>query len=290
LPLRTLESSSGCVYLLKGFKNEFYRYNPATDSWSPLAQAPAAKYDKGSWLVLGHEPRPLLYAHQAKYHGFHAYDPAGGTWGAALTGMPYISRTGRSKKSKDGGCAAWLNGSVYALKGGNTQEFWRYFPSGDSWLESDTIPQFGSSLKRKKVKAGADMTANEEFIYALKGNKTLEFWQYIPALYAQCHPPYARAGVMSSVTGDASSVARLVPNPVRSGVAVLRLNGPAADWFSAQVSVSVCDASGRVVQRSALRVPHSGVVLDLRGLRPGVYVVRLSAGRATATQKLIISR
>ncbi|MEO0077992.1 MAG: T9SS type A sorting domain-containing protein, partial [candidate division WOR-3 bacterium] len=280
--------TSGQVYLLKGFKNEFYCYDVARDSWRPLPSAPAAKYDRGSWLVLGDEPRPLLYAHQAKYHGFHAYDPISQTWSGALTGMPYIGMMGRPKKSKDGGCAAWLAGSIYALKGGNTQEFWRYFPAGDSWHEYETIPQFGSSLKKKKVKAGGDLTADADFAYALKGNKTLEFWQYVPqTLDALCLTPHA-GGVVTSVTGDVSRVVRLSPNLLRAGFATVRLSGQAAQWSSGPVQVSVLDVSGRLVHHLSFITHRSAVLLDLRGLSAGVYTVRLTAGGRTATQRLVI--
>ncbi len=100
----------------------------------------------------------------------------------------------------------------------------------------------------------------------------------------------ARAGAVEQEPLAALPGFRTLPNPVRVGRVTIEPAGQAAEMFSAQISVSVYDAAGRVVQRSAPHVPRSGVVLDLRGLSPGVYVLRLSAGRATATQKLIISR
>ncbi|MBM3323310.1 hypothetical protein FJY69_07525, partial [candidate division WOR-3 bacterium] len=195
------------VYLLKGYRNEFWSYRPAADSWAELAPAPAARWDKGSWLAYvpgggedsrnrGTEgssedpglgplnPRPfgsfsdgIIFCHQAKYHGLFAYDLSSGSWGPALASMPMVGRAGRVKKSKDGGCGAWMAGVVFALKGGNTQEFWCYEPQGDSWTELDTLPVLGRSGKRKKVKAGADITAASGALFALKGNKTFELWQ-----------------------------------------------------------------------------------------------------------------
>ncbi|MEO0082059.1 MAG: hypothetical protein ABIL25_07195, partial [candidate division WOR-3 bacterium] len=45
---------TGCVYLLKGYKTEFYRYNPVAGRWDTLPEVPyggnAKKYDKGSFL------------------------------------------------------------------------------------------------------------------------------------------------------------------------------------------------------------------------------------------------
>jgi hypothetical protein len=74
------------------------------------------------------------------------------------------------------------------------------------------------------------------------------------------------------------------PNPVRSGQVTIRLDGPAAH----PARVSITDVSGRMVHGSAHTVPHSAVVLDLRGLPDGVYAVRLVAGGRAATKSLVV--
>jgi hypothetical protein len=281
------------VYLLKGYKNEFWRYNPGADSWLELAPAPAPKWDKGSWLVLGPEPRPQLYAHQAKYHGMYAYDLASGSWGAPLHGMPFIGRSGRTRKSKDGGSGAWLGGSVYALKGGNTQEFWRYGPAKDSWDELDTMPQYGSAGRRKKVKSGADITATADALFALKGNKTNELWRYVPAAEGGVLNTEYRGGVMATPFAVCRSPFAIAPNPIRAGFATLSLSGPAAQRSSGRmVRISLCDVSGRVVLHQALSVRReaSSVHLDLRSMSAGVYLVELTSGSYTAFSKFIVQR
>ena len=155
---------------------------PTSGSWHSLPDAPAgalAKWDKGSWLALGRRRR--IYAHKAKNHELYAFDLAAGTWGPALTGMPLLNtQTGKSKKSKDGGCGAALGDALYALKGGNTQDFYALDLGTMAWTENDTMPAFGSTAKKKRVKAGADIVTDGEVLYALKGNKTLEFWRYVP--------------------------------------------------------------------------------------------------------------
>ena len=45
-----------CVYLLKRYRNEFYRYDPVMNDWHTLVDAPIGssnhvKWDDGSWLV-----------------------------------------------------------------------------------------------------------------------------------------------------------------------------------------------------------------------------------------------
>ncbi len=282
------------VYLLKGYKNEFWRYDVMTNSWQSMAPAPLgvsgrSKYDRGSWLVAGQAG--TLFAHKSKYHEFFAYSVARDSWSAQLAGMPLLSTGGRKKKSKDGSCATWLDSLVYALKGGNTQDFYSYDPVRDSWTTLETIPTLGSANSKKKVKTGADIVSVGPLLYALKGNKCLEFWRYVPA----SAPTRVQYQTQSGVQADeaAANPGRLVvtPNPVRAGLATLTASGQAAQWSSGPVVVGIHDASGRVVQRSALRVPRSGVVLDLRGLPAGVYMVRLeSEQRCRAAARVLVVR
>ena len=82
--------------------NEFYRYRPDGDSWGVLASAPAAKYDKGSWLVYD-EPNRKIYAHKAKYSEMYTYSLDSLTWSAMIPGIPLANgQTGKNKKAKDG--------------------------------------------------------------------------------------------------------------------------------------------------------------------------------------------
>jgi hypothetical protein len=175
-------SDTGYVYLLKGNRFEFYRFNCTAQRWETLAAAPGYphKWYEGSFLA--YDGDHTIYAHKAKSHELWKYDTEGHTWCGGLSGMPLYGNSGRKKKSKDGGAAAWRDSAIYALKGGNTQEFWKYCPDGDTWCELETIPQRASySSQGRKAHAGADIGAMPGFgLYALKGNRTLEFWRYVP--------------------------------------------------------------------------------------------------------------
>lgn len=279
---------SGYVYLLKGYKNEFYRFNVATGVWETLPDAPAGsrpKYDKGSWLV--HDGGNRLYVHKAKYHEFYSFDLSTGTWNTQpLVGMTLLNRqTGKSKKSKDGGSAAYFAGGIWALKGGNTQDWYRYDIAANAWEELDTMPAFGSTNKKKRVKAGADVVSfgNGGFFTA-KGNKTLEFWRYyqLPGVFAQA----PRSGVQGATTMPSGSVA-LAPNPLAAGRTTLHYSLPAGG----PVVVSVFDAAGRIVMRRAFVAARTGRVdLDLRGIAAGVYLVRLESRDLTSATKVVVER
>jgi len=61
----------------------------------------------------------------------------------------------------------------------------------------------------------------------------------------------------------------VMPNPARAGFVTVGLDGPAR--------LELTDASGRVLQPVSHRLPY-GLVLDLRGLAPGVYFLRAGTG------------
>ena len=272
---------SGFVYMLKGYKNEFYRYNILRDTWETLPLAPqgaSIKWDNGSFLVMGGEH--TIYAHKAKYNELWKYDTDRDTWAGRLNGMPLFNSQGRRKKSKDGGAGAWFSGQIYAFKGGNTQEFWRYVAARDSWYESDTIPIVGSTGKKKRVKNGGDLVYNAYAIWALKGNRTVEFWRY-GLLDDGENLPLAQTPERSGATAAGLTPAgwhfAVVPNPL-AGSGALRFSVP----YPTVLSARLYDASGRLAAEPVLsRVALGSGVLNLRteGLSSGVYLLRLDAGR-----------
>jgi len=294
-------NDTGWVYLLKGYRTEFYRYNVVAAAWDTLENAPygagQAKYDKGSFLV--GDGAGSLYAHQAKYndgncHYMFRFDAAAGRWsGTPLHGMPLSGLHGgalKSKKSKDGGAGAWQDGRLYALKGGGTQGFYRYFADGDTWQELDTIPVYGSSLKKKYVKGGGDLAFSSlGAFFALKGNNSRELWRYIPpARYAARSTPCARSGAMAEPSTVFDVRFSISPNPLAAGFATIRCTTLSAG----PVAITVFDVAGRSVFLTR-PLGHSltgPLPLDLRGLANGVYLVRLDAGDFSASQKLVVQR
>ncbi len=274
----------GAVYVLKGYKNEFYKYSPLDSTWTTLTPAPVGskeKWDKGSWLVSdgGH----MLYAHKAKYHEFYTYDCEMDSWSSAKTAMPIPGSAG-SKKSKDGGSAAWLDGKIYAFKGGNTVEFWKYSPDGDSWGEKEQIPLIGSTGKKKKVKAGAALAGIPGMaVFGFKGNKSFEFWRYVPATMVAA--PANREGVMSGVLPGLTGALRISPNPLAGGFATLRYSLPKAGL----ASLHIYDVTGRTVLSQTLLAGRTGTAgIDLRKLEAGVYLVKVTTEGFSTTQKLVV--
>ncbi len=283
------EGDSQYVYLLKGGRTEFYRYNVATNAWQSLPDAPAGtrpKWDAGSWLV--HDGAGTLYAHKSKVHDFFSYSVAGKTWGPARTGMPvYNSRTGRQKKAKDGSDGVLWGGFIYALKGGNTQDFYRYELATGAWTECETLPAFGSTGKKKRVKAGGSLTVTGDWeapVLALKGNKTLELWRYTIGT-AQPAARAARAGIQADKGPAGSRPSLTLDRSLTSGAATVRWSGLAP---AAAARLAVYEATGRLVLARQLAGSAAGALaLDLPS---GVYAVRLTAPGFAAARKLVVHR
>jgi len=291
------DEESSYVYLMKGYKTEFYRFNVASNRWDTLYNVPygvAPKYNAGSFLV--YDGSGYLYAHQSKYtdalktkHFMFRYDLAAQAWADTVNGMPVPGKDGgkiKNKKSKDGGSGAWFGGKLYALKGGNTVQFYCYEPTGDSWSELDTLKSYGSTAKKKKVKAGGDLVSlgNGGF-FALKGNKTYEFWRYYLPAGLLARPE--RSGVMGEPSTIYDSRFAISPNPIASGFATIRYSLPKGG----PVTVTVFDVAGRsVFRQSAIGNRSSTMSLDLRGLSNGIYLVRVDAAGSCRSRKLVVQR
>ena len=150
-------------------------------------------------------------------------------------------------------------------------------PDQDSWTEIDSMPSYGSTGSKKRVKDGGDIVSdlNGSF-YALKGNKTLEFWKYCyaPGAGIRSEKPREPAAVL---TGSRFTVQ---PNPARSRV---RLTLPRAP----SVVVRIFDAGGKLL-RSEEVIGRNALALDINGLSPGVYFVRADHAFGRETAKLVI--
>jgi len=223
------------------------------------------------------------------------YDIAANTWDT-VTGMPLYGvekgKEGKKKKSKDGACGAWHDGNIYALKGGNTQSFWKYYPVEDTWIQlvEDTMPQetmYRGKLRKKRVKTGADLVHYDGGVFfAQKGNKTNQFWRYLVRPEETAAPN--RPGVMAGAFDNRPSSFVISPNPIASGFATVRFSLPKAG----PATVTVYDVTGRSVFHtwSPGHKVTGSLSLDLRRLAGGVYLVRLDAGIYSNTQKLVVQK
>ncbi len=116
-----------------------------------------------------------------------------------------------SKNVKGGGAlVAGVAGKIYGFKGNNRREFYAYDIGDDTWVVNESIPD--DPTNRKRVNKGASLAYNKftnpDYIYATKGNNTLELWRYdvtnnswLPEPQVPCNPASVK-----KVKGGASLV------------------------------------------------------------------------------------
>jgi hypothetical protein len=152
---------SNTVYAHKARYHELWAYNVATGTWG-ATQLPGVPLlngrgktkksgDGGSavWLDGG------IYAFKGNNsQELWTYRPDSGSTWAELETIPQVGSAGRKKRVKNGGDVAVCGSVIYALKGNNTREFWRYVPvPTSSWSGSGGA--FASS-RGKSDRGGRD--------------------------------------------------------------------------------------------------------------------------------------
>jgi parallel beta-helix repeat protein len=278
------------VYLLKGSNTfEFYRYNVDDNTWAAMTPAPfgasGRAYKNGSCIT--YDGVDTIYALKGTYNEFFAYSVAANKWETRDT-LPRMYPPGTQKKKvKDGAAIAYYPPVVYALKGGNTNEFWGYNCTQRRWL---TAPPMPTVIKRVKGGGSLVLVPDVYSLFAFRGNATLEFWEYGPLGPADY--PLAVKGpdnTMASTVGPLTALAlNVTPNPFTS-LAVIRYSLPRP----ARVRLTLYDVAGRLV--SVLASGHHpagnfdlGLSAAESGLSAGVYLLKFESEDGSITRKLII--
>jgi hypothetical protein len=84
----------------------------------------------------------------------------------------------KKTRVKAGGTLVTLGDSIYAFKGGNTNEFWVYDIASDTWYYKRPIV----TENGKKIKGGGALTVMGCTLYCFTGGNTYNFYSYIPEL------------------------------------------------------------------------------------------------------------
>ncbi len=152
---------SGYLYAFRGKNTKtFWRYDIATDTWSPLADAP---FYVGAGGALAYDGSNYIYAlcgNGQKY--FWRYDISSNAW-SSLMSTPHSINAG--------GALAFTGDYIYATRGGGSTRFYRYNISGNSWSTM--------AFTLSGVSGGGALTYDgADYIYALRGGSTTTFWRY----------------------------------------------------------------------------------------------------------------
>lgn len=263
----------GKIYCLPGGNRlEFYVYDPIINSWSENIGAPSGKtgkgFGEGSALTTDNK---YIYALKggAKVNEFFKYHPDSG-W-QQLPDLPLYSK-GKKKKVKKGGSIVYANEYIYALKGGNTLDFWRFELKRDSWLQLEDLP-LGSG---KKVKGGGSLAWWRDRIFAIKGNNSREFYMYLPSESYQ----------LQKIVGNQEE------KIVKKEFDLLIKRNPADKkiieiYFSKMpAQISLYTPLGN---RCLFTTNNSGYFLiDSKKLNKGVYILKLKTKKFEIKRKIIV--
>jgi hypothetical protein len=294
---RKLKAGSNLVYVpqmnalygSKGKTYEFNCYDIATDSWlpkSPVPAGPSGRRKPKDGTVMAYDGVGTIYMLKGGTYEFYGYSVANDSWyekkSIRNSGYAY-----RRRKMKKGAAAAFDTqfNLFYVLKGYKSGEFWFYDPARDTWVEP-IVDSFPTPPRGRPPYAGAELCYGAGKLWALRGNKTRDFWRY------NADFPLGYGSVKSGPQASAASLPRLklaaAPNPF-VGRSQLRYSLPAAGL----VRLELYDATGRlarVVQDGRQDMGEHVAVLDADGLAAGVYLLRLATGTGaeTRTVKLVV--
>ncbi|MDY0097144.1 MAG: fibronectin type III domain-containing protein [Candidatus Dojkabacteria bacterium] len=157
------------MYLNRGGgTNTFYRYDTQGDAgsrWSSMTNI-ASTVSYGSELLLKEGYIYTLRGYNSNPNPFYRYDLSLNQWDNSLTSLP-------SNVSYESFLADGNDGNFYAIRGGNTSEFYKYSLSGDTWTR---LPDFPGQINV----GGAGESNMRNSIYVVSGNGTST---YSDALY-----------------------------------------------------------------------------------------------------------
>uniref|UniRef100_A0A7C3Z3P0 T9SS type A sorting domain-containing protein n=1 Tax=candidate division WOR-3 bacterium TaxID=2052148 RepID=A0A7C3Z3P0_UNCW3 len=256
--------------------NEWKRFNIGTGNWEGAIPPtlPVEKAKVGSGLTYDGTSKIYFLWSGGKKNYFYYCDLSQETpeW-RNLESLPLSKPGGRKKKVKEGGAIDWFEGKVYAVKGGNTKEFWVYFPEGDSW---HYIGEVGDATT-KGIKCGRSLTASDFAggIFCLIGNNTNEFWFYTPSdLRAKSLGPATIGNLASERIG-----LRIMPNPTK-GLTKVYYNLPTKE----EATLRLYNSVGSLVYSAK----GDNGFFTIKKLPAGIYLLRFEAKGFKEERKLVV--
>ena len=144
---------------------------------------PSGKKPKSSSCMAGRQGK-IYFLKASNTQDFHIYTPnAGvGTWTVGETIPIGTKETGDGKKPKGGAAMTSYEDAVYVLRGNNRAGFWKYQAYASQnyaigWHKLTNIPQ---AVKKPKDVSGLVAVTKDgnDYIFAMKGSKTNEFYLY----------------------------------------------------------------------------------------------------------------
>lgn len=293
------------LFVMKGSKtDEFFLYNLETNTWSPNPVKPPPPgpsqkvgYKKGSCLT--YDGR-YVYVLKGVYGDFFKYDVEEDTW-IQLTRYDYkvqLNSENKKKKIGDGAGLQYWYGNIYLLKGGNTNEFWKYELASNTWRQM--LPESLWSIPygptgKKRVKGGGALVVletekgrGEGEIYASKGNNADEFYEHDAPMESTFTINYIPGeNILAKPIINIDFNLSIYPNPA-TNLTTIRYNLPDAK----AITLKLYNITGSLVKAHENPSPtKDGIIfLDTKALPSGVYILRFNSGDIKVTRKIVLEK
>ena len=284
------------IFAMKGSKtNEFYLYDIIGDSWLKVKSPPNGNsgklgYKKGSCLC--YDGNDFVYILKGNFGDLFKYDVELDSWIELMRydHRYFVSRDGKKKKPKDGAGLVYYDNNVYMLKGGNTNEFWKYDITANNWIQMGPAAVWDVPIgSGKRVKGGGCITRLGNNFYIVKGGNTNEFY---------CHPVPTESiaskanqltedGVMGKKVGISVFQLTINPNPAKN-ITQVRYTLPNAE----PVRVKLYNVTGSLIKSYTHSTPtKQGLfTIDANDLSAGIYILRFESGKTKVTRKLVLEK
>jgi hypothetical protein len=225
------------------------------------------------------------------YGDFFRYSVSGDSWFELrqYNAKTFVNREGKKKKPKDGASLVYYDGDVYMLKGGNTNEFWKYDIAANNWSQMDALWDIPAG-SGKKVKSGGTMTLLNNEFYVAKGAKTPEFYKHAAptkAIAAISNPEVTNEGKMGEKVTTNEFRLSIVPNPA-TNLTTISYNLPKAE----KASLKLYSVYGTMAKSYNNSIPTKNgvIVINAKDLPAGVYMLRFNAGEIKVTRKIVLEK
>ncbi|MDH5186043.1 MAG: T9SS type A sorting domain-containing protein [candidate division WOR-3 bacterium] len=275
------------IYLISGTNNNEWKvYNINSGDWSSAnpSTLPAGKWRYGSFII---HTDDKVYGLRVggKTNEFYKLDFSTQMW-MPVESMPLVGKSGKRKRARQGASGAFAGNFIYALKGGNTYEFYAYNIQNDEWTQLEDIGQ-PIGVPAKKVKRGGSLVFSPFAggLFAFVGNNTNEFW-----FYNIVSPPNIFSNIIDKSIKDIDNETNrltIVPNPAINVAAVkysLLVPGP--------VHIKLYNVTGKLVKSYTITNPAKDGVffIDAKALSSGVYILRFNASDIMTTRKMVVEK
>lgn len=162
----------GTIYAIQANLNTgFSSYSVSTNSWTTLPNLPVIPYD-GSQISYDSTSNAIYYISGWTNPFLYKYDLSTQTW-VSLPDAPAPFAGGASMRNVDG--------TLYMLRGSQTNTFWKYDIDKVSW-KTPTVGLFGTEFRGtdyRPFNSGANIVKGDEsFYYLVRGNYDNMFLRY----------------------------------------------------------------------------------------------------------------